>query len=102
PEELEHAAVRLGRLRSQVVAREHEHLLARKERQPALDLIGVPSPRQIRVVPPGVAEVTRLAHEALLLSSSPLRLRVDCLLEREWLTPERDLVVVVGERAVDG
>ena len=47
-----------------------------------------------------MAEVARVAHP-LELAPQPLVLRGERVLERERLAAERDLVVVVRERAVD-
>ena len=56
---------------------------------------------EIRVVPPGVAEIARLPREPLLLPTRPLGLCLDRLLERQRLAAERNLVVIVGQRPVD-
>ena len=100
-EELEDLRVRLVGLARELLARQDEQLLARKDREPALELLCVAAASEIRVVPPGVTEIAGLADEALLLSTRPFGLRVDRLLEREGLAAKRDLVLVVRESAVD-
>ena len=53
------------------------------------------------MVPPRIAEVRRVAQHAFDLAAHALALAVDRLLERERLTAEGGLVLVVRERAVD-
>ena len=100
-EELEHLRVRLARPLEQVFAGDDEQPLARVELEPALELLRVATSRLVREVPPRVAEVARVAH-ALELALHARLLVVERLLERERLASERDLVVVVRERPVDG
>jgi hypothetical protein len=100
-EELENACVDRGRVGRELLARQDEQLLARKDRQPALQLLRVAAARQVRVIPPRRAPVAGLAGETLLLPPRPLGLGGNRVLERERLAAERDLVVVVRERAVD-
>src|SRR5438309_7355430 len=100
-EELDHAGIRLPRLGGQLFARDDEQLLLRADSQPAFELLRVAPPGEIGVVPPGVAEIAGLPREPHLLPTCPLGLGLDRLLERELLAAERNLVMVVGQRAVD-
>src|SRR5436309_273048 len=93
-EELEHAAVGRTGILSELLREEHEQALARKDRVPALELLRVASARDVRVVPPGVAEVRGVGQHALDLAAQAPVLGRDRLLERELLAAERDLVLV--------
>src|SRR5436309_360484 len=65
PEELEHAAVGRTGILSELLREEREQALARKDDVPALELLRVASARDVRVVPPGVAEVRGVGQHAL-------------------------------------
>src|ERR671923_228333 len=100
-EEGQHPRVRALGLGPEVLARDDEQLLGREHREPALELLRVAPAGLVGMTPPGAAEVARVGDEPLLLSVQPLLLGVEGILERERLTAERDLVVVVRERPVD-
>ena len=100
-EELEHPRVRAGRIGGEVVARNDQQLLAREDLEPALELLGVAAARLVGVAPPLAAEVARVGDEPLHLAAQPLVLGGERVLERQRLAAERDLVVVVRQRAVD-
>src|SRR6478672_13976859 len=91
-EELEHAGVGLPGLHGQLVACDDEQLLPWEDRQPALELLRVAAAGEIRVVPPGVAEIAGFPREPLLLPARPLGLCLDRLFERQRLAAEGNLV----------
>ena len=101
PEELEHPRVRAGRIGGEVVARNDQQLLSGEDLEPALELVGVAAARPVGVAPPLAAEVPRVGDEPLHLAAQPLVLGGERVLERQRLAAERDLVVVVRQRAVD-
>ena len=100
-EELEHLRVRPLRLAQELLAREDQELLPREDREPALELLRVPASRLVGVAPPLAAEVARDRSAGAPPRLEPLVLGGDRVLERERLAAERDLVLVVRERAVD-
>src|SRR5207302_8665009 len=88
------------RLRRECPRVEDEQLVAREDREPAFELLGITTAGEIGVVPPRVTEVRRLADHPLDLAAQAVFFPVDRVLEGERLPPERDLVVVVRERTV--
>ena len=93
--------MRLRRLGGEIVARHDQQLLAGEDLEPALELLGVPPAGLVRVAPPLAAEVARVGKQPLHLAAQPLVLGGQRVLEGERLAAERDLVLVVRERAVD-
>src|SRR5207253_1586259 len=59
-EEVEHPAVGLTRLGREFLGEEDEQLVAREDREPPFELLGIPTAGEIGVVPPRVTEVRRL------------------------------------------
>src|SRR5205814_1112 len=90
------------RILRELVGEQYEQLLPRKRRKPALELLRIAAAREVGVVPPGMAEVGLVLEHAFQLAAHPLVFAPDRLLERERLTAEGNLVLVVREGAVDG
>src|SRR3954467_9718532 len=101
-EDLQHAPVRRAGLGGELVGQQDEQLLGSERPEPALELLRIAAARDVRVVPPRITEVRGVAEHALDLADHPLVLAREGILERQLLASERDLVLVVGERTVDG